>query len=123
MRHHLVIWEIHGHSLVLVDSVGIDERQFRCLPLDEQGGAIGLTAATARRFVAGESDLTAGAAHEHLTACIPLTLDDAVIGMIGLFRLLPQKSGFAPGDLELFDLLTSHAATALYCTRATAVIP
>ena len=51
-----------------------------------------------------------------LTACIPLKLDGKVTGAIAIFRLLPQKSGFEEVDRELFELLATHAATALYCT-------
>jgi hypothetical protein len=39
-----------------------------------------------------------------------------VTGAIALFRLLPQKAGFQAVDRELFDLLATHAATALYCS-------
>jgi GAF domain-containing protein len=57
-----------------------------------------------------------------LTACIPLVLDGHVIGAIAVFRLLDQKeSKLAPLDFELFDLLATHAASALYCSdRASA---
>ena len=51
-----------------------------------------------------------------LTACIPLKLEDRVVGAIALFRLLPQKSGFESLDMELFELLGTHAATALYAS-------
>ena len=53
---------------------------------------------------------------ERLTACIPLVLDGKVTGAIAIFRLLPQKAGIEDVDRELFDLLATHAATALYCT-------
>ena len=36
---------------------------------------------------------------------------------IAIFGLLPQKQELAPVDYELFDLLATHAATALFCTR------
>ncbi|MCU1350031.1 MAG: hypothetical protein JWO56_3061, partial [Acidobacteria bacterium] len=36
---------------------------------------------------------------------------------IAIFTLLPQKPGLEPVDIELFDLLASHAASALYVTR------
>jgi hypothetical protein len=39
-----------------------------------------------------------------------------VTGAIAIYRLLPQKSGFEEVDRELFELLATHAATALYCT-------
>lgn len=51
-----------------------------------------------------------------LTACIPLKLDGRVTGYIAIYRLLPHKRALEPLDLELFDLLATHAATALYCT-------
>jgi hypothetical protein len=34
-----------------------------------------------------------------------------------VFRLLGQKQGLEDIDLQLFDLLASHAATALYSSR------
>jgi len=51
-----------------------------------------------------------------LTACIPLAVGGHAIGAIAVFRLLQQKHGIEPLDRELFDLLATHAATALYCT-------
>lgn len=114
----LGIWEITGENLTLLDSFGIDPKQWERVALDGDGGLIGLVAETGQRYVAGEADIIGGGSQENLSACIPLKLDDTVIGVIGIFRLLPQKDGFEPIDLELFDLLGSHAATALYCTRA-----
>lgn len=51
-----------------------------------------------------------------LTACVPLKLDGRVTGLIAIRRLLAHKSGLEPLDHELFDLLATHAAMALYCT-------
>ena len=115
----LGIWEITGETLTLLDSFGIDTQQWERVALDGEGGLIGLVAETGQRYVAGEADIIGGGSQEALSAAIPLKLDDTVIGVIGIFRLLPQKDGFEPIDLELFELLGSHAATALYCTRAT----
>jgi GAF domain-containing protein len=115
------IWELdaRNNALALLDSFGIDERQWTKVALDAEAGLVGLVAETGARFVAGEAELVGSGAEADLSACIPLKLDDTVIGVIGIFNLLPQKSGFEPIDLELFELLASHAATALYCTRAT----
>jgi GAF domain-containing protein len=117
----LAIWELDWkqESLLLLDSFGIDENAWRRLPLDRDAGVIGLCTISGQRFVIGESDVLPSGPQQNLTACIPLMLDHVIIGAIGIFRLLPQKSGFEAVDLELFDLLASHAATALYCTRAT----
>jgi transcriptional regulator with GAF, ATPase, and Fis domain len=45
---------------------------------------------------------------------IPLHLNQRVVGMIALFKLLPQKTGIEPVDQELFQLLSTHAARALH---------
>ena len=46
-----------------------------------------------------------------------LGIDPGLTGAIAVFRLLGQKSGLEEIDLQLFDLLASHAATALYSSR------
>ena len=51
-----------------------------------------------------------------LTACVPLKVEGEVTGGIAVFRLLSQKRGLEPLDLELLDLLATHAAVALYCS-------
>ncbi len=48
--------------------------------------------------------------------CLPLKLDGQTIGAILIFSLLSHKSQLEALDHELFDLLATHAATALYCT-------
>jgi len=56
----------------------------------------------------------------NLTACVPLMLSDQSIGAIAVFRLLGHKPELEPLDLELFDLLASHAALALYLSKSEA---
>lgn len=105
----LAIWELDDHfgALVLSGSFGIDAGRWAAIPLGS--GLIGSAAASGERFI---SDPGAG----DLVACIPLKLDERVVGAIGIFSLLPQKQRLEPLDYELFDLLASHAASALYCT-------
>jgi hypothetical protein len=45
---------------------------------------------------------------------VPLHLNGRVVGVIALFKLLPQKTGIEPVDQELFSLLSTHAARALH---------
>lgn len=53
-----------------------------------------------------------------MVACIPLAVDNHVVGVIALFRLLPQKTNALERlDHELIDLLASQAGVALYCSR------
>jgi GAF domain-containing protein len=104
-----------GAPLTLSASVGIDPESWREIPSDR--GIIGHVASTGERFVEGGSTDLPLVREVAMTACIPLKLDHRVIGVIAIFGLLPQKQGLAPVDHELFDLLATHAATALFCTR------
>jgi nitrate/nitrite-specific signal transduction histidine kinase len=50
-------------------------------------------------------------------ACIPAKIQDRLIGVISIYKLLRQKDGFTSIDFKLFDLLAGHAATALYSSK------
>jgi putative methionine-R-sulfoxide reductase with GAF domain len=100
-----------GDELKLIASVGIDEKAFDTIKMGE--GLIGQTAREGETFVAVDP---VASNREGLTACIPLKLNGQVTGAIALFRLLPQKPVLQGVDHEMFDLLATHAATALYCT-------
>lgn len=113
----LAVWELDDASreLRLIASFGIDADAWNRVRLGN--GVIGACAATGQPFVAGSETLSLGP-ERTLTACIPLRLDETVVGAIAIFRLLQQKQQLEPIDHELFELLASHAASALYCTRA-----
>jgi hypothetical protein len=49
-----------------------------------------------------------------VVASIPLHMGGAVVGLIVIFRLLPQKRELEPVDHELFALLSTHAGLALH---------
>lgn len=70
-------------------------------------------------WVAGRDPLPPSSMPGDVSAVIPLRLRSELTGAIVLFSLLPQKGGsFGDVDLELMDLLTAHAATALFASRA-----
>jgi len=101
--------------LELVASFGIAPDACPSVPLGS--GLIGRAAKTGEIYVADPAQPPAGPGLEgRLTACIPLTLDGRVTGAIAIFKLLPQKAGIEDLDREIFELLATHAATALYCT-------
>jgi hypothetical protein len=102
-----------GEALRLVAANGIEPGPFRSVA--RGAGVIGSVAASGETWIVGESAPAEGP-EARLTACVPLRLEDKVTGAIAIFRLLPQKSGLEPVDRELFDLLATHAAMALYCT-------
>jgi hypothetical protein len=56
-------------------------------------------------------------AAEKPLVCIPLKIKDKVIGVICLYRFLPQKKRLAHVDYELFTLLAGHAATAIFSAK------
>jgi hypothetical protein len=97
-------------QLSLLSCFGVAQERLARLPLD--AGAIGNVAATGEAFFANTSQ------DGELTACVPLRADGRVIGVIAVFRLLPQKQGIERLDRELFELLATHGAHALWVARA-----
>ena len=53
-----------------------------------------------------------------ITACVAMRLDQRVTGVLVLFRMLEQKVRLETVDRELLDLMATHAASALFMTRA-----
>ena len=113
----VAVYELNAEAaaLSLVGSFGIEPERHRTVPTG--AGLIGGTVLSGETYVAAGDRPPDGLPQEtDLTACIPLKLDGRVTGAIALFRLLPQKAGFQAVDRELFELLATHAATALYCS-------
>lgn len=82
-------------------------------------GLIAKVAADGDRYLAADdAPEPASALEAGLSACIPLTLDGDVQGVVAIFELLGHKVGFERVDLELLDLLATHAAMALYSSRS-----
>lgn len=114
----LAIWELDlpTSSLQLVDSFGVDEVLWDRVAIGH--GIIGEAAQSGERFVRdARMQAVPRGAERAITAAIPLKLDERVIGVIGIFSLLKQKPGLESVDYELFDLLATHGASALFCTR------
>jgi GAF domain-containing protein len=106
----------NGTVLRLVASFGIDPKGHEGVPLGV--GRVGRAAATGAPDIGATASETERAVERDLTACIPLKLDGQVTGLLAVFRLLPRKAALAPIDHALFELLATHAATALFCTDA-----
>jgi GAF domain-containing protein len=67
-------------------------------------------------LVSGELRLGDGSGEEPV-ACVPLKVDGGVTGVLVLFRLLDHKGRLEPSDVELLELLSLHAGTALHASR------
>jgi nitrate/nitrite-specific signal transduction histidine kinase len=48
---------------------------------------------------------------------IPLRIRDQVVGMIAIWEMLRQKTGLSEVDYDIFNLLGTHAASALEAAR------
>jgi nitrate/nitrite-specific signal transduction histidine kinase len=104
-----------GSALNLAASYGIDEESYRRVSLGT--GILGRVAATGESHFDDENkDGETTGDEESVKACIALKVDGRVTGLITIFKLLPQKPGLEAVDHEMFELLATHAATAIYCT-------
>jgi hypothetical protein len=54
-----------------------------------------------------------GAGSDDPAACLPMKVEEAIVGVIVIYSVLAQKRDFVPVDFELFKLLGAHAGTAL----------
>jgi GAF domain-containing protein len=104
----------HGR-LTLLASAGIEPGPYQELYVGE--GAIGRAAATGERLIRREGGSLTEDGDAALTACIPLKVAGRVVGVLAVFRLLPQKGRLDAIDIDLFDVLAAHAASALIYTR------
>jgi hypothetical protein len=104
-----------SRTLMLIASNGIQPEAFEAVDIGE--GWIGQTVESGKTFIRDRAVPAPVPREETLTACIPLRIGPTITGVIAIFRLLPQKAGLEAVDREIFDLLASQAATALYCTQ------
>jgi nitrate/nitrite-specific signal transduction histidine kinase len=117
----MAIFELNdeGSALTLLTSIGVQAERFESVPLDS--GLIGRAALSGECMLASHQAPEARSPEESdLTACVPLKVDERVTGAIAVFQLLQQKPSLEALDFELLDLLATHAATALHCSRALA---
>jgi len=105
-----------NHSLRAVAMEGRDLNSTPEVPIGE--GPVGKSAETGANYYAADIDDTQRERRpDEPLVCIPLKIKDQVIGIIVLYKLLPQKTQFANVDYELFTLLAGHAATAIFSSR------
>lgn len=109
----LAVFELIGSRTVLapVASVGIPAGR---LGIVEVGvGTIGRSVALGETWLAPDAEPQL----DQITACVPLKVDGDVTGALVLFRLLDHKGSLEAPDLELLEVLATHAGTALLATR------
>jgi hypothetical protein len=104
----------HGR-LTLLASIGIEPGPYQDIALG--AGAIGRAAATGERLIRQQGGSLTEDGEAALTACIPLKVAGRIVGVLAVFRLLPHKGWLDAIDIDLFDVLAAHAASALLFTR------
>lgn len=100
-------------TLSLAGSMGIDTARYGRIPAGS--GKIGETIRRGEIYLAEGKEGPSSTEETPLIACIPLKVEGRVTGVIAIFRLLQHKAGLETVDREMFDLLATHAAMALYC--------
>jgi transcriptional regulator with GAF, ATPase, and Fis domain len=108
----------------------MDEKTNELVPVSAEGmmvsdapkvkigeGIIGQVAKEGDSYFSGDLSREAGYKPLEPIVCIPLKIKEHVIGVVSIYKLLIQKSGFTNVDFELFNLLAGHAATAIFSSR------
>jgi len=80
-------------------------------------GIVGRVSETGESFYQESIPLFQGIDFEKPLTAIPLKINDLVIGVLAVYKLLVQKPGFSPMDYELFSMLAGHAATAIFSSK------
>jgi GAF domain-containing protein len=112
----MAVFELVGPPplLVPVSVRGLAPRRLENVAPGE--GTIGRTVQSGQLWIAGEP-CDAPAGEPPLSACVPLKVDGEVTGALALYALLEHRDPLGPDDRELLELLSTHAATALYASR------
>ncbi len=111
----VAIFAREGGGLRLISSVGVATDALERLDL---GGVLGRVAQSGEAYIplADGTPRETCAGHP-VNACVPLTVDGDVIGVIAVFRLLQQKPRLTESDVELLRLLGTHGGNSLACAK------
>jgi hypothetical protein len=97
-------------DLKLVGGQGIEGR-FPSDVLHEPAGMI------AEALSEGTSMFVEGVTAADPLACVPLKIEDRVIGLVAVYEIEAHKEGLSDLDKELFELLANQTATAMTSSR------
>lgn len=104
------------NELSIVAGPGLGAEKWPSVRVGE--GIIGKAALSGEPFYReGDPTDIAGVDHMHPLVCVPLKINEQVIGVIAVYKLLPHKQALNSMDFELFSMLAGHAATALYSSN------
>jgi GAF domain-containing protein len=100
-----------GETFRLLTSYGIDAEAYSEVTTDQP---LARLFAAGEIYVDGDRNEMAVDLDRPIAAVVPLLLDGRVTGGIVMLSFLSQKRELLDADYELFELLSTHAAIALY---------
>ena len=102
-------------ALTAMAGEGVDVDSISPVRIGE--GIIGKVAESGESYYVEDLGKHENASPSDPIVCIPLTIQERVLGVIVIYKLLQQKTAFANVDYELFTLLAGHAATAIFSSK------
>jgi len=100
-----------ARRLLPIGSEGVDLATLPAIPLRE-AVVDPVEAAIERAYLTGVPHIADGERAAAPAACIPLQLEDRIVGVIVVYALLHHKKRFVTVDRELLKLLGAHAGAA-----------
>jgi len=101
-----------------LEAVKTEGLSFEEMPALKKGeGVIGQVAASGEIFYRETYFRHAPVDPKQPLVCVPLKINEEVIGVIAVYELLPQKEKLLKIDYDLFSLLAAHAATAIFSAK------
>jgi GAF domain-containing protein len=96
-----------------ISSYGVDIATLPAIPLHDAPAGDAAAATIEKAYLTGLPHVAEGEVMTAPAACIPLQLEDRVVGVVAIYTLLAQKKQFITVDRELFKLVGAHAGGAL----------
>ena len=105
-----------GTRLVPLAAMSIDRDALAPVAIGE--GPIGDAARSLEIYLSNSPGTTESGAEPDVSACVPLQVDGKLLGVVALYRLLPQKfEGFTDLDIELMRLVAAQGSAAFYLSQ------
>jgi len=104
--------EPEARRLVPIGGDGVDVGTLPMIALRESAASDPVEAAIERAYLTGIPHIADGDGAPPPAACVPLQLEDRIVGVIVVYALLEHKKRFVTVDRELLKLLGAHAGAA-----------
>jgi predicted RNase H-like nuclease (RuvC/YqgF family) len=102
-----------ARKLSPISAYGVDQATLPVIALHDAPAGDVAAATIEKAYLTGIPHVAEGEVMAPPAACIPLQLEDRVVGVVAIYTLLAQKKGFVTVDRELFKLVGAHAGGAL----------